>query len=97
MLFLNPSSLPSFAVLFLGCHDDNACYPSLVYNMIFSLLLESLSLLCLLQGENRGFVSSLFVESLDLLVASSLDGTICEWTWGVRVRGYTSVESAHYG
>ncbi|CAI7990611.1 Nuclear distribution protein PAC1 [Geodia barretti] len=32
-----------------------------------------------MKGENRGFVSSLFVESLDLLVASSLDGTIFVW------------------
>lgn len=30
------------------------------------------------QAEYRGFVCSLFVESLDLLVASALDGNICE-------------------
>ena len=37
------------------------------------------------QAEYRGFVCSLFVESLDLLVASALDGNICE----------TGVEAVH--
>jgi hypothetical protein len=32
-----------------------------------------------MQDEYRGFVKSLFVESLDYLVISSLDGKICKY------------------
>ena len=32
-----------------------------------------------MQDEYRGFVKSLFVETLDYLVISSLDGKICKW------------------
>lgn len=30
------------------------------------------------QDDYRGFVSSIYVESLDLLVASAMDGRVCE-------------------
>lgn len=40
------------------------------------------------QAEYRGFVCSLFVEGLDLLVASALDGNICEMG-GKAVHAYT--------
>ena len=33
------------------------------------------------QAEQRGFIRSVFVEGLDLLAASALDGKICESGW----------------
>ena len=38
-----------------------------------------------MQEEYRGFMKSLFVESLDYLVISSLDGKICKFHRGVCV------------
>ena len=41
-------------------------------------MLDTICDIIFVQEEYRGFVKSLFVESLDYLVVSSLDGKICK-------------------